>query len=332
MAGYRVFVWIDDSNTISRIMVHNNVLETQAWIRSLGELTEDITIRTAQRALLEVPVTHNVTIHKISTATEREVEKALTKYAQEFRVEVEEMSKVKRAKLRNKIATREAEAKLMPLPLGGDGQSTAESEDRNIEAADEPKEIRSVTVYTDASQSLDGSGGAVCGWVKHPNKDNTFEFDFLVTRWYDSNPLETLAILHAIVSFRDYDSITVYTDSQNGIKAALKVLAQVRNGGIINEPFLRHYIKKQELAEAAVSTRIKIEWVKGHSGNRWNECANYLVTSVRHDIDELFLFDRQELIDNAKDRITRWLKRNQDHKRKDSAVVIHHDEARKSES
>lgn len=165
------------------------------------------------------------------------------------------------------------------------------------------------TVYTDASQALDGASAGVLGWIKQPDhsKPDMVEFGFTITRQFDSTRLEALGILTAILANKDIGHLTIYSDSINGAKLALETIRQVRNNEIIGDAFLRGHIRRSILTDVVTAMVIKIKWVKAHAGYKWNECVNHLVISTRHNVDELFLFDEEDLRSRAETHLKSWL-------------------------
>jgi len=190
--------------------------------------------------------------------------------------------------------------------------STASYEPTVEEPAQEQEVSGSVVLYTDASQSIENNGYAVYGWVREPDKakTDTVEFNFGVTRRFESDHIEALAIVSAVVDNEGKESIVILSDSKHGADLARRVFNEVKDGGIITNKFISRYINRNTLKEILDKTTVSIRWVKGHSGNKWNDLVDHLVLSTRHDVDELFLHDDEELRDRASKRVSKWLRHN----------------------
>lgn len=160
---------------------------------------------------------------------------------------------------------------------------------------------KSILLYTDASQSLDNEGWAVSGWVNADphrpfKKTRDPEFGISIQRFYDIDNMEALAILLAIVENPGYDNYTIKSDSQNGIKIARNEINRVMNSGHYGNKFFRPIVSPRELQKILADASIKIEWVKAHNGDVWNEGIDKIVVIGRHKAGEdIFLMQADEL-------------------------------------
>lgn len=166
---------------------------------------------------------------------------------------------------------------------------TARADDEPL-VQPERREAIPVDVYTDASQAIDGESFGLTGWVRaRPARSKkSIKFNFSIQRAYDVDQLEALGILLAILDHRNFHAINIFSDSQHGIKIARRVIRAVESGGIIDSPFLRGVIRSKDLMSALERNVITISWVRSHSGNRWNEAADKMVKTARHNTKDFF--------------------------------------------
>lgn len=124
--------------------------------------------------------------------------------------------------------------------------------------------------YTDGACSVHtGKNGRAASIVFKGNKiyrkivDETHEAT-------TSNRMELTAIINAVDCVPDGSTISVFTDS----KYCIKVLS--------NKFRITEVTKNKDLIETfravASSRKVYFKWVKGHSGNRYNEMADSLAT------------------------------------------------------
>lgn len=142
-------------------------------------------------------------------------------------------------------------------------------------------------VYTDASQSRDNDGYGVSGWVRAFGNMDVIDdgFGYMFTEHSDTDRLEALGILAAIVAHKDFDEVNIFSDSTHGIRKAWSIIRDIRSGKIIRDEFMDDYISSAAIAVAVNSTVINMTWVKSHSDNLWNNAVDRLVVFVRKSID-----------------------------------------------
>jgi len=127
---------------------------------------------------------------------------------------------------------------------------------------------------------LDGEGTAICyKWSE-------------VSRYSTSNRQEMAAIIHALLHTPEGSSVLVRSDSENGIAL---LSGQVRSKKDTDLVQLYRQVKKER------ALRVTLEWVRSHSGDRWNDYVDYLCiealdlfeangTRVREGVDPEALF------------------------------------------
>ena len=95
-----------------------------------------------------------------------------------------------------------------------------------------------------------------------------------------NNRCELLAIINAIRLLPDYSSATIYTDSQYCI-------------GVLTGQYRRR--KNTDIIVASKGLNIEFEWVKGHSGNKYNELCDELCNEAAGcDLNDYLLFFNKE--------------------------------------
>jgi DNA polymerase-1 len=90
-----------------------------------------------------------------------------------------------------------------------------------------------------------------------------------------NNRMELTAILKALAFAQQYghvDNVIIVTDSQYSIRV-IKQPGRCTVAGALRKNY--DLIRQ---CKSLVTERIKFEWVKGHSGNEWNEFADKLAT------------------------------------------------------
>ena len=82
-----------------------------------------------------------------------------------------------------------------------------------------------------------------------------------------NNRCELLAIINAVRLLPDHCSATIYTDSQYCIGVLTGQYRRKKNTDILDE---------WDIIVASKNLNIEFEWVKGHSGNKYNELCDEL--------------------------------------------------------
>lgn len=149
-----------------------------------------------------------------------------------------------------------------------------------------PKEYR-YTIYTDGASNLKSKeqyGGSA--YIIIDNKENK-----VISEWSNgyrfvtNNQCEIDAIIMAIDSLPDYSTCLIFTDSQY----AITVLSQPDRTFPKNMLFIQEYRDIQKRKHIFV----KFQWVRGHSGNIFNEKVDRMAKQAMYEVEQRFK-DRQD--------------------------------------
>lgn len=127
-------------------------------------------------------------------------------------------------------------------------------------------------IYTDgACQGNPGPGGwaAVLIWGDHIKKISGFEENTT------NNRMELLAALNALLEVKKNIPIKLYTDSQY-VKRGMSEWLKLWLHNNWNRGKVKNIDLWQKLAEIDKNLKVQWCWVKGHSGNHYNEVADSL--------------------------------------------------------
>lgn len=97
-----------------------------------------------------------------------------------------------------------------------------------------------------------------------------------------NNRMELQAIIEAYKMIGHEEEAVIYTDSQLSLNTITKWAAGwKRNGWMRKNGKKREPVKNLDLVQEAfelaqVHPNVRIEWIEGHAGNRWNEYADAL--------------------------------------------------------
>ncbi|MEX0786826.1 MAG: ribonuclease H [Dehalococcoidia bacterium] len=97
-----------------------------------------------------------------------------------------------------------------------------------------------------------------------------------------NNRMELKAIIEAYKMLTSDEQATIYTDSQLCLNTITKwAVGWERNGWVRKNGKKREPVKNLELVREAyelaqLHPSVRIEWLEGHAGNRWNEYADAL--------------------------------------------------------
>lgn len=118
-----------------------------------------------------------------------------------------------------------------------------------------------IIAYTDGSVIGNGSKNSRCGWAIKLMYKGKYITKSGKCRGWTNNQVEMYAMLQALTSIKDKTIPTViYSDSQYVVKSM--------NGEFNIHTNEEMWAKIQ--AEAANFNDLKIEWVRGHAGNKHN--------------------------------------------------------------
>lgn len=116
--------------------------------------------------------------------------------------------------------------------------------------------------YTDGSCSPNPGKG---GWA-YIAIDDDYEYHVNgYSEWTTNNIMELTAVLNLLKDFKKKDEFIIYSDSQYVIKTAKGEWKRKKN--------LELWQKYDKLSKGK---KIKFIWVKGHSGNKFNEMVDIL--------------------------------------------------------
>jgi ribonuclease HI len=128
-----------------------------------------------------------------------------------------------------------------------------------------------ISIYTDGSCLNPGGSG---GWAICIIENN---IDFILSG-YDvattNNRMELTAIIEAITCIKKYESCKIYTDSQLCINCASGKWQRKANTDLWEK---YNIVSKDK--------NITYEWVKGHSGNYYNEIVDKLAKAEAKQIN-----------------------------------------------
>lgn len=127
-------------------------------------------------------------------------------------------------------------------------------------------------IYTDGSCSPNPGKGA-WAFVSLDKNNELLHYSTGFCAETTNNIMELTAILEAIrycCSFKDFNNITIYSDSEYAIKCVLGVYKKLTK----NIEFIKKIQSELYLATSS-GYEIDFEWVRGHNGNVGNEMADY---------------------------------------------------------
>ena len=136
-----------------------------------------------------------------------------------------------------------------------------------------------ITIYTDGACSGNpGKGGWGAVILKEEKEIHLSGFETLTT----NNQMELTATIEALKSIEKTSNIHIYTDSQyvkNGINQW--ILNWKKNGWrTANKKSVANKELWIELDRCVEAHKIEWFWVKGHSGNHYNEIADKLAVDA----------------------------------------------------
>lgn len=137
-------------------------------------------------------------------------------------------------------------------------------------------------IYTDGSCNLKSKeqyGGSA--YIVIDNIDKVVRSEWSNGyRFCTNNQLEIDAIIMAIDSLPDYSTCLIFTDSQY----AITVLSQPDRTFTKNMLFIQEYRDIQKRKHIFV----KFQWVRGHSGNIFNEKVDRMAKQAMYEVEQRF--------------------------------------------
>jgi len=132
-----------------------------------------------------------------------------------------------------------------------------------------------IEIYTDGACSGNpgpGGWGAVLLYKEHEKRISGGEKDST------NNRMELRAVSEALKTLKKPSELTIYTDSKYVMDGITKWIFSWKKNGwkTANKKPIKNIEFWQDLDEEAARHRIEWVWVKGHSGNRFNEVADQL--------------------------------------------------------
>jgi len=132
-----------------------------------------------------------------------------------------------------------------------------------------------IEIYTDGACSGNpgpGGWGAVLLYKEHEKRISGGEKDST------NNRMELRAVSEALKTLKKPSELTIYTDSKYVMDGITKWIFSWKKNGwkTANKKPIKNIEFWQDLDEEAARHRIEWVWVKGHSGNCFNEVADQL--------------------------------------------------------
>ncbi|QJT70925.1 ribonuclease HI [Vibrio phage vB_VcorM_GR7B] len=143
-----------------------------------------------------------------------------------------------------------------------------------------------IIFYTDGScLADDGCGGfSITRWIKHPKTKDTIEVS---SSWSYSTDT-TISIMElgaALIALRQVEGtqrpIYIYTDSQYVQKGVEEYLAGWVRSGRSSRGEIKNLGLWQEMVDLINRHHVEFRWVKGHSGIKENDRADFLAGNGR---------------------------------------------------
>ena len=146
--------------------------------------------------------------------------------------------------------------------------------------------------YTDGSYIVPKNFGAAACLVLDGDGEKPLYQWSEVSRYSTSHRQELAAVIHALLHVPEGSSVLVRSDCESGIAL---LSGQVRSKKDADLVQLYHEVRRKR------ALRVTLEWVRSHSGDRWNDSVDYLCiealdlfeangTRVREGVDPEALF------------------------------------------
>ncbi|MDO9303983.1 MAG: ribonuclease HI [Sulfuricurvum sp.] len=137
--------------------------------------------------------------------------------------------------------------------------------------------MEKVEIYTDGSCLGNGNEnnfGGYCGIVKYLNKNEQVVVGGEINT--TNNKMELMAIIESIKAIPSKCEITIHSDSKITVDAInIWIKGWIKNNWKTSD---KKIVANKDLWEkylvVSQQHQVKAEWVKGHSGNKYNELCN----------------------------------------------------------
>lgn len=136
-----------------------------------------------------------------------------------------------------------------------------------------------IEIYTDGACSGNpgkGGWGAVLLYREHKKEISGFQ------KITTNNQMELMAVIEALKVLKKSSVITIYTDSVYVKDGITKWIINWKKNGwkTANKKPVKNLELWQELDLLVTGHQINWQWVKGHSGNKYNDIADMLAVSA----------------------------------------------------
>lgn len=136
-----------------------------------------------------------------------------------------------------------------------------------------------IEIYTDGACSGNpgkGGWGAVLLYKEHKKEISGFQEETT------NNQMELMAVIESLKTIKKPIKIIIHTDSTYVKDGITKWIFNWKKNGwkTANKKPVKNYELWQDLDEIAKKYEIEWKWVKGHSGNKYNEIADELARNA----------------------------------------------------
>ncbi len=136
-----------------------------------------------------------------------------------------------------------------------------------------------IEIYTDGACSGNpgpGGWGAVLLYKEHKKEISGSKKDTT------NNQMELKAVIEALKALKKTSKVIIYTDSTYVKDGITKWIFNWKKNGwkSANKKPIKNIEFWQELDKESAKHEIEWKWVKGHSGNKYNEIADQLAVSA----------------------------------------------------
>jgi len=141
-----------------------------------------------------------------------------------------------------------------------------------------PEKFDKITIYTDGACSGNpgkGGYGAILMYQDHYKEISGFK---AITT---NNQMEIIAVIEALKTLKRQCNLIIYTDSKYVLEGITKWIVGWKKNGwkTADRKPVKNIELWQELDLQCSKHKIQWQWVKGHSGDKYNEIADQLARS-----------------------------------------------------